>query len=272
MTSIAIPRPQAAAGVGTGRTFLAICARDVFVMVRELPSFILQTVVQPLFLAFIFGRVLTQLGLANPHFGTVLLPGLVAMALALTALQGIALPLVLEFGYTKEIEDRLLAPLPVLLVAVEKIVIATLRGIFGGLVILPLAWLVIGWGSVDVTGDHLARFALFCVLAALVGASLGLTLGTAVEPRRINVMFAFIFTPLLLTSCVQYPWPPLDSLHWFKIFTLFNPLTYGSEGVRGALAPQVPHLAGWIAALALLGWIALFVAVGLRGFRRRVVD
>jgi ABC-2 type transport system permease protein len=272
MTSVAIPHPGGRAAVGPGQTFLAICRRDVFVMVRELPAFVLQTVVQPLFLAFIFGRVLTALGLAAPNFGTVLLPGLVAMTLALTALQGIALPLVLEFGYTKEIEDRLLAPLPILLVAVEKLVIAALRGIFGGLVVLPLAWLVIGWGRVHVSGDHLAAFAGFAALAALVGSSLGLALGTLVDPRRINVMFAFIFTPLLLTSCVQYPWPGLDSIHWFKIFTLFNPLTYGSEGVRGTLAPQVPHLAAWIAALALVGWNILFVAVGLRGFLRRVVD
>jgi ABC-2 type transport system permease protein len=268
MTSVAIP----SAGAGAGRTFLAICRRDLFVMRKEFPALVVQAVVQPLFLAFIFGRVLPELGLAEPRFATVLLPGLVAMTLALTALQGITLPLVLEFGYTKEIEDRLLAPLPIALVAIEKIVIASLRGLFGGLVVFPLAWLIMGWDSVAVSGDNVPGFVLFCVLAAVLGSSLGLALGTLVEPKNISIMFAFIFTPLLLTSCVQYPWPQLETLQWFKVATLFNPLTYGTEGVRGTLAPNVPHLAGWIAALALLGWIAAFAAIGLRGFRRRALD
>ena len=37
-------------------------------------------------------------------------------------IQAVALPLVQEFGFTREIEDRVLAPLPVELVAFEKVV------------------------------------------------------------------------------------------------------------------------------------------------------
>jgi ABC-2 type transport system permease protein len=256
----------------TARTFLAIGRRDLVVVGRELPSVVMQTAMQPLFLAFVLGRVLPELGLAHPRFAEVLLPGIVALTLVLTALQAVALPLVLEFGYTKEIEDRLLAPLPVTLVAVEKIVFAALRGLVGGLVIYPLARLIIGWNKVAVSSDHIPRFVLFCALAALVGSSLGLMLGTIVPPKHISVMFAIIFTPVVFTGCIQYPWATLEPLEWFKIVTLFNPLTYASEGLRGSLVPFVPHMQPWIAALAACGWIAVFVAVGVRGFRRRAVD
>jgi ABC-2 type transport system permease protein len=272
MSAGAAALPQAGVGAGVARTFLAICWRDVFVVVHDFPSFLLQVVVQPLFLAFVFGRILPELSLAQPGFADVLLPGVVGMTVVLTALQGIALPLVLEFGYTKEIEDRLLAPLPTSLVAVEKIVIGALRGLFGGLVVLPLAWLIMGWNAVELSGDHVPAFALFCVLGAVLGSSLGLALGTLVDARRINVMFAFIFTPLLFTGCVQYPWATLDPIRWFQVVTLFNPLTYASEGLRGSLVPQVPHMAGWTAGLVATVWIVAFVALGLHGFRRRAVD
>ena len=31
-------------------------------------------------------------------------------------------------------------------------------------------------------------------------------------------------------------------LRWFQVVTLFNRLTYVSEGTRGALVPYVPHM------------------------------
>jgi ABC-2 type transport system permease protein len=254
------------------RTFVAICWRDVFVVLRELPSFLVQVLLQPLFLAFVLGRVLPELGLATPAFASVLLPGVVGFTVLLTALQGIAMPLVLEFGYTKEIEDRLLAPLPVSLVAVQKLAIAALRGIVGGLVVLPLAWAIMGFGTVHASGDHVARFALFVVLASLLGATLGLALGTSVQPKYIQIVFTVVFTPLFFTGCVQYPWATLGKLEWFKIVTLFNPMTYASEGLRSALVPAVPHMQPWIAALVVAGASVVFSWLGLRGFRRRAVD
>jgi ABC-2 type transport system permease protein len=272
MTAAAAEAHITPRGGGVLWTFLAICRRDVAVLVRDWPSVVMQVAMQPLFLAFVLGRVLPELGLARPRFAEVLLPGIVGLTVVIAALQAVALPLVLEFGFTKEIEDRLLAPLPVTLVGVEKIVMAALRGVVGGLVIFPLARLIIGWDKVDVSSGHIPRFLLFCAIGALLGSSLGLALGTFVPPKHISVMFAIIFTPVVFTGCIQYPWASLEPLEWFKVLTLFNPLTYASEGLRASLVPHVPHMTPWIAAVAGGGWIAGFVVLGLRGFRRRAVD
>ncbi len=50
-----------------------------------------------------------------------------------------ALPLVQEFGFTREIEDRVLAPLPVEMVAVEKIVAGALQCLLAALIVFPIA-------------------------------------------------------------------------------------------------------------------------------------
>jgi ABC-2 type transport system permease protein len=99
----------------------------------------------------------------------------------------------------------------------------------------------------------------------------GLVLGTAVDVQKINVVFAVVLTPLLFTGATFYPWAALDSLRWFQVVTLFNPLTYVSEGLRGALT-DAPHLAaGWVA-LGLLVSLVVATLLGLRGFVRRAVD
>jgi ABC-2 type transport system permease protein len=266
-----ITAPSAGVGAGALRAFLAICRRDIFVTGVQFPVFLAQVLLQPLFFLFIFGRILTSVGFARPAYATVLLPGIVALTVVTTAIQSTSLPLVLEFSFTKEIEDRLLAPLPVSLVAVQKIVIASLRGVIGGIVIFPLGAWIIG-NNLHLSTQHVGTTALFIVMGALIGSAIGLTMGTFVEARQINIMFAIIFTPLLFTGCTQYPWESLKALRWFQIVTLFNPITYVSEGLRGALVPQLSHMDPLIAGVVLLFSILLFSAAGIYGFDRRAVD
>lgn len=255
---------------GVGRAFLGLLWRDVFVTGRELGSFLAQVLLQPLFLLFVFGKVLGQLGYVQGNFAQILLPGVIAFTAFLTALQNTALPLVIDFSFTKEIEDRLLAPLPTDLVAVEKIVFATARGLVAAAAMFPLGVLVLG--SVSITWAAVPLVVLALVLGSLVGAAMGLVLGTLVTASKINVVFALVLTPLLFTGSTQFPFTQLADLRWFQVVCALNPLTYVSEAVRGQMVPGVDHLPTWLCLLAMVGFLALFTVVGLRGFRRRALD
>jgi ABC-2 type transport system permease protein len=82
-----------------------------------------------------------------------------------------------------------------------------------------------------------------------------------------------VLTPLLFTGCSQYPWTSLHgSLLWFKIVTLFNPLTYASELARASTEPSVPHINIAVALTALIAACVGFLYAGIRGFRRRSVS
>lgn len=260
-----------AAGRASFVAFMALCERDAWVMVRhELAAFLAQSLLQPLFFLFVFGRVLPEIGQAGGSYGAQLLPGVVALTLVLTALQNTALPLVIEFSFTKEIEDRLLAPAPAWMVGIQKMVFAAFRGIIAALIVLPLAAIILPGGLQLHDVNVLGLIVIFPV-GAIAGATIGLVMGTAVPAHRINVVFATVLTPLLFTGATFYPWQSLGTLRWFQVITLFNPLTYVSEGMRGALS-GLPHLGtGWIA-LGLTVSLALFTTVGVRGFVRRAVD
>src|SRR5437870_10794637 len=92
--------------VGTALTaFLAILRRDLTVTGREFISFLVQVLLQPLFFLFIFGKVLPSIGIASQGFGALLLPGIVGLTAVITALQGVTLPLVLDLGFAREIDD-----------------------------------------------------------------------------------------------------------------------------------------------------------------------
>jgi ABC-2 type transport system permease protein len=256
--------------VSPGRAFLGVLGRDVAVTGKELGSFISQVLVQPFFLLFVFGKVLSELGYIAPGYAQLLLPGLLALNAFLVAVQAVALPLVIDFSYTKEIEDRLLAPLSTRMVAVEKIVFGAIRGLIGSLVMIPVGYLVLDEVSWNLAGLPLS--ALLLVLGALAGGASGLVIGTLVSPRRINIVFAVVITPLLFTGSTQFPFLQIGSLRWFQVICALNPITYVAEGLRGALTPQIPHLPSWLCLVALVFACVLFGAIGIRGFVRRALD
>jgi len=252
------------------RAFRAILWRDIFVTGKEFWVFLAQVALQPLFMLFIFAKVLGAGGYVTEEYAHLLLPGIVALTAFLTSLQTVSFPLILEFSFTREIEDRLLAPLPTGMIAIEKLSVAIMRGLVAALIMFPIGALVLGSAPWNQDGVGLLVVAL--ILGCWVGGAIGLTLGTLVPPNRINILFAVILTPLMFTGATQYPWKSLDTLRWFQVVTLFNPLTYLSEAVRAAVVPEIPHITPWICLVALVVSGVVFTSIGVKGFMRRAIS
>src|SRR4029077_169322 len=137
---------------------------------------------------------LKTLNYTRPGYTDVLYPGLLALTAVITAMQALAFPLVAEFGWTKEIEDRLLAPMPTSFVVGEKVLFAVLRSLTATLIMIPLGIIVLG--SIPWRWAGLPLLLTGLVLGALVGAGFGLVMGTFVRPERISLLFSLVFTPL----------------------------------------------------------------------------
>ena len=267
MSAVAAPPEEHAT---QWRAIRAVLYRELYVTWRELPAFLAQVILQPLFLLFVFGKVLGTLNYTQHGYANLLFPGLLALTAVITAMQALAFPLVAEFGWTKEIEDRLLAPMPTSYVAAEKVLFALLRSFAATLIMIPVGIVVLG--SIPWRWSGVPLFLAGLVLGALVGAGFGLLMGTLVQPQRITLLFSLVFTPLLFTGCSQYPWPSLARLRWFQVVTAANPMTYVSELLRGALVPGVPHIQPWICIVVLVVSVSVLITVGVRGFYRRAID
>ncbi len=250
--------------------FLALLRRDVRVARRELPFFLLRTIMQPLMFIIVFGYLLPRMGFVRGTYTTALLPGVLALSLALSAIQSVALPMVQDFGWSKEIEDRLLAPIPVPLVAVEKIVVGILQGLVAALVVLPAARLIMG-PIPGFTLSHFGEVMAVTLVGAATFSALGLLIGSTISAQQIGLMFSILIAPMIFFGCTYYPWRGLDAVPAVKYIVLINPLVYVSEGMRASLTPDVPHMPLGIVLVALLVLLVAFWLVAVRSFLRRAI-
>ena len=258
--------------------FTGLFLRDLRVLGRELGPFVLRVVMQPLLFLFVFTYVFPHMSTGNPmatgagpNFATILLPGLMAVAIMFSGIAGVALPLASEFGVTREIDDRVMCPLPVAAVAVEKICFSALQSILAALLIIPLAYLVPST-PVHVHVSNWLLLIVVLLLASLTAGALGLTIGSNVKPQQIGLVFSIIVIPITFLGCVYYPWAFLNHLRWLQILVLVNPIVYMSEGLRAALTPSVPHMSAPLIVVALMISLALLWWLGLKGFLRRVIS
>jgi ABC-2 type transport system permease protein len=232
---------------------------------------------QPLLFLFVFTFILPRMGGGNPmaaggtDFGTVILPGLMAVAIMFSGIAAVALPLSAEFGITREIDDRVMCPLPLWAVALEKVCFSAMQSIVGALLVIPMAYFIPA-NPVKADLHHWLLLALVLVLSSLLAGSLGLVIGSTVNPRHIGLVFSIIVVPITFLGCVYYPWAKLDKIPWLQIAVLFNPIVYMSEGLRAAVTPAIPHMPWWAILVALVFFTAALGRLGLRGFLKRVVS
>ncbi len=273
---------------GYARAFSGLFLRDLFVLRREIMPFLIRVCMNPLLFLFVFTVIMPHMGGGgasagmNPtaalsgaagggaNFSTVLLPGLMAVAIMFSGIAAVALPLAQEFGITREIDDRVMCPLPVAAVAVEKICFSAVQSMVAAAIVFPMAYYIPATPVVA----HVSNWGfllLVMALASLVSGALGLTIGTSVKPQQIGLIFGVVVMPITFLGCVYYPWAALVHMRWLQYLVLLNPIVYMSEGLRGALTTGLPHMPEVLVVVMLCFFLVLLTVVGIKGFLRRVV-
>jgi ABC-2 type transport system permease protein len=261
------------------KTFGAMMAREFRVLGRNAPSTFIRAVMQPLLFAFVFAYVLPKIGSgfggggsSGVSFATILVPGLMGSMFLMQGMFGTTMPLVMEFSWQRTIEDRALAPVPISVLGVQKITAGAIQAFLGAAIVFPVVYWVHAAGQgphIDVTNWFLLIVVM--VFSATLTASLGLYLGTVVDPRKVQMIFAVVLLPLTMLGCVYYPWSALHVIRWLQILVLVNPMVYMTEGLRAALTPGLGHMPLWAIMLALVGGTLVFGSLAVRTFRNRVV-
>jgi ABC-2 type transport system permease protein len=290
-TSVAAPRAQIAieptrSTMAASRIALrALILRDLVVLWKNRWEFVIRTLIQPFLLVFVFLFVFPKIGqgigggggkVDESKFATVLVPGVVGISIMFQGIQAVALQLSTEFGYTREIEDRVQAPCPIWLVALSKVLSGAAQGLLAAVIVFPIAAVVHASGvHAHLSVNWLVVLTLI-PLACVTMTALGLLLGTAFEPRNIGLMFGFVVLPLTFLGGTYYQWTRLapvkiGGVHWLQILVLVNPLIYVNEGLRAGLT-HASHMHLYVVYPVLIGFCAVFLGLGLRKFRGRVLS
>jgi len=263
----------------------ALLQRDLVVLKKHLFEFVGRTLIQPFLLVFVFLYVFPEIGqgigggkgsAAASAFATVLVPGVVAISIMFQGIQAVAMQLAQEFGFTREIEDRVQAPCPIWLVAEAKVLSASIQGVLAALIVFPIASVVHAPGVRADLSVHWWIALTLIPLACLAMSSLGLLLGVRFEPRNLGLMFGFVILPITFLGGTYYQWTKLapvkiGGFHWLQTLVLVNPLIYVTEGMRAGFT-DASHMHLYIVYPVLIGFCVLFHALGLRGFRRKVLS
>ncbi|MFI0356609.1 ABC transporter permease [Actinomadura sp. 9N407] len=274
----AVPAPPAMRPT-LARTFGGMMARELRVMRKNFLSTFLRVLIQPLMFVFVFSFVLPKIGGAGmmggaggANFTTILVPGLVASSMLMQAMMAAIMPLMMELTWQRSITDRALAPLPIPLLAIQKITAAALQGLVGGLLVFPAVLFIHAEGQApEVQVGSWPILIMAMVVGSLLAASAGLLLGTLIDPQKAQILFAVVLLPVTMLGCVYYPWSALEDIRWLQIASLFNPLVYVSEALRAALTPGVGHMPTWAFSLALIGGTAVLTWFATRTFTKRVL-
>jgi len=274
------PPPAPSKGVQYTRAFMGLFLRDLHVLQREKIPFLIRICMNPLLFLFVFTYIMPHISggaamnptaaMAGGNFSTVLLPGLMAVAIMFSGIAAVALPLAQEFGITREIDDRVMCPLPVAAVAIEKIVFSALQSIIAAAIVFPLAYFV----PATPVHAHVTSWPfliLVLTLASLTAGALGLFIGTSVKPAQIGLIFGTVVMPITFLGCVYYPWAMLGKMPILQHAVLINPIVYMSEGLRAAVTPALPHMDSARIVAMLWFFLVLLTWLGIKGFIRRVI-
>jgi len=251
------------------KTFAAMLSRDAHVARRNALPLFLQILLQPLLFVFIFGQVMIRSGMVTAAYKAMLLPGIMAIAMLMTGVTAVSMPIIMEL-LTKEIEDRLLAPMETKWLAFEKMVAGMVQSLIAGMVVLPSAWLLMGRNT-GVSFAHPFEFAALMLLIALLASAGGLAMGCSVGQSHIGLLFSMVLAPMIMFGCAYYPWSALNSFPILQKVVLVNPLVYASEGLRGTLAPHVPHMPILLVTSILVVADLLLITFALNRFHRKTI-
>ena len=167
--------------ISTNSVFWTMVKRDILVQWRNWAEFIFRVAMLPFILILTYGFILPRIGVLTEDFPNNMFPGMVGMSLLVTGIHGTAIPLSMDFNNSREIEDRLQAPVDIRVTAWSKMVVGIIESWIGGLLVLPISLMFMGsYLNFSMSSLDILLLILILALSSVASASLGLLVGTIV--------------------------------------------------------------------------------------------
>lgn len=220
-------------------------------------SRIVGSLAQPLLflvaLGFGFGPIFQQASGIN--YIEFLAPGIIAMSILFTALfTGLEVIWDRQFGFLKE---TLVAPISRLQIMVGKTLGGITVSVIQGLIVL-LITLAVGFSPYNLLMLLVAL--IFMILIAGFFTALGTAIASKMtDMQGFQLIMNFLILPLFFLSGALFP---LDGIPLaLKITAYLDPLTYGVDGLRGALT-GISHFNLWVDLLVMLALTIILLVLG----------
>jgi len=228
----------------TAQAIYVLWLRDMKWFLRA-KARVISSVVTPFLWLAIIGVGLNS-AFARPGFNYLefMAPGIVGMTLLFSStMSGISVIWDKQFGFMKEI---LVAPVSRIHIMIGKVLGGMTTAMLQGALLLLAIGLFKVIGLVDIRtpgAAQLLQIVVFMILISVSFVSIGLALASVIEdPVAFPVVTNFLIMPIFFLSGALYPigqipgYPQIGTLPgWLSSLAHLNPLTYGVDGLRGAV-------------------------------------
>ena len=252
--------------VNNKKVFMTMVKRDLLIQIRDFGEFIFRVAMLPFILILTYGYVLPKIGILDKSFPNQMFPGMVGMSLLVTGIHGTAVPLSMDFNNSREIEDRLQAPVNINLAAYAKMFVGIIEALIGALLVLPISIIFMKSGlNLNINISEIPVLVGVILLSSVTSATLGLLVGTIVKPQQIAAMFPGFLMPVIFTGAIFFSWESLNAIPIMKYLVLLNPLVYINEALRSIMVDNIvsmPFL------LSILGIVVFTIIMGYFGMKR----
>lgn len=176
---------------------------------------------------FGFGSLYQKAGQGN--YIQFLAPGIIAMSVLFTAMfTGIELLWDRQFGFLKE---TMVAPVPRLYIMLGRTLGGATVASIQGLIVFVLT-LFVGFRPTNIFMLPVAF--LFVFMIGILFTSLGTAIASKIEDMQgFQLIMNFLIMPIFFLSGALFPLSGLPKV--MEIITKIDPLSYGVDGIRGAL-------------------------------------
>ena len=236
--------------------------REVKRYLRSRPQ-IIASLAQPLLyllvLGFGLGPVFQQSGQGS--YVQFIAPGVIAMGILFTSIfSGIGLLWDRQFGFLKE---TLVAPVPRLYIMIGRTLGGATIAMIQGILVLVVC-MIAGFRPQGLAAVPLAL--MFMALTAIVFAGLGTVIGSSLRDMQgFQLIMNFLVMPIFFLSGALFPLDNLPAV--LHAATRLDPLSYGVDGLRGALIDRATIGMG-LDALVLVIVASVFLVLGARAFSK----
>jgi ABC-2 type transport system permease protein len=259
----------------TLRGALPLAERDLLLIRRGIPDLLLRGLVQPLLFVFVFTYIYPHIGAhlvpSGDHLqvSTIVLPGIIGFSALFSGIFAVGMPLAVDLGLTREIDDRAMAPIPTGMIPLVRLVSGACQAMATALVV-PVMIILIAAQRPDTAGWSPVLFVVALTACGLCTAAIGLLVAGVVPIAHLPSVLTVIHLPLTFLGAGYYPWASLGTIPVLKFALLMNPMTYASEALRAAVTPHVPHMNPAISIPATFVWAFAMAAIGGRGLVRQI--
>ena len=226
----------------------------------------------PFILILTYGYILPRIGILDVDFPNNMFPGMVGMSLLVTGIHGTAIPLSMDFNNSREIEDRLQAPVDIRITAWSKMFVGIIESWIGGLLVLPISLVFMGsYLEFSISGSDILLLIFVLALSSVTSATLGLLVGTIVKPMQIAAMFPGFLMPIIFTGAVFFSWQSLTPLPIIKGIFLLNPLVYINEALRYTMLDTTTAMPLWFSITGIIFFTLVMGWIGMKRFTKMAI-